>query len=99
MAPSRQIEHHKVIIVGAGFTGLAAAKTYLTVEPNTSLLIIDEESGVGGVWAASRIYPGLEYEQPAPLMNYSDFDIREELGINTWEDVNGEQVNRFLVSV
>lgn len=90
-------KHHKVIVVGTGFSGLIAAKTYLAIDPNVDILLIDGESSIGGVWSASRIYPGLEYEAPTPMMNFSDFDIRKELGLDTWADVTGSQLNEFLV--
>jgi hypothetical protein len=97
MAVTGHSKHHKVIIIGAGFSGLAAAKTYLAIDPSVDLLIIDGDSAIGGVWSASRIYPGLEYEAPAPMMNYSDFDIRKELGVKDWGDVTGDQVNEYIV--
>ncbi|KAF4624302.1 hypothetical protein G7Y89_g13871 [Cudoniella acicularis] len=97
MASSGSSRHHKVIIVGAGFNGIVAAKTYLQVDPSTDVLIVDGESEIGGVWSASRIYPGLMYEMPAPLLNFSDFNMCKELGIEMWGDVRGDQVNDFLV--
>ncbi|KUJ24500.1 FAD/NAD(P)-binding domain-containing protein [Mollisia scopiformis] len=87
----------RVIIVGAGFTGLVAAKTYLQINPAADITIIDKEDGIGGVWSASRIYPGLTYEVPTPLLNFTDFDMCKELGKEMWEDVSGYEVNEFLV--
>ena len=52
---------------------------------------------MGGVWAKSRIYPGLNYEVPAPMLNFTDFDMCKELGIKEWDVVNGDQVNELLV--
>lgn len=92
-------EHRHVVIVGAGFSGLAAAKTYLEIDPSVNLLIVDADSGIGGVWSSSRIYPGLEYEVPTPMMNFSDFDIRKELGLGDWVDVSGEQINEYVVGI
>jgi cation diffusion facilitator CzcD-associated flavoprotein CzcO len=90
-------EHHKVIIIGAGYGGLAAAKTYLAVRPSTDLLVIDRETGVGGVWAKNRIYEGLRYEWPTPGANFSDFDMRKEFGMETWEHISGTRMNEYLV--
>ena len=90
-------KHHEVIIIGTGFNGVAAAKTYLDIKPYVDVLLIDRESSLGGVWSASRIYPGLTYEMPAPLVDYSDMTMKEELGIEDWSDVTGYQVNEYLV--
>lgn len=81
MASQSSSTHHKVIIIGAGINGISAAKTYLQIDPNVDLLIIDSESSIGGVWCASRIYPGLTYEVPTPMTSFSEFDICEELGM------------------
>jgi len=89
--------HHDVIILGAGFNGLIAAKTYLQIKPSIDILILDSGDAIGGVWSKSRIYPGLLYEMPTPLLNFSDFDMCRELGMEMWEDVNAAQVNKFLV--
>jgi hypothetical protein len=97
MAAASSSKHHDVIIIGAGFNGLVAAKTYLQVKPSVDILIIDDRADVGGVWSKERLYPGLFYEMPAPLLNFTDFDMCKELGVELWEDVSGVQVNDFLV--
>lgn len=53
------MEDIDLIIVGAGWRGLAMAKTYHQVHPDASILILDEAETVGGVWAEERVYPGL----------------------------------------
>ncbi len=97
MAATRSSKHHSVIIIGAWFNGIVAAKTYLQINPLVDLIIIDEGQSIGGVWSDDRIYPGLFYEMPTPLVNYSDFDMCKELGMEMWEDVSGDQVNEYLV--
>lgn len=89
-APSR------VIIIGAGWTGLAAAKTYLQINPNVSLTIVDEESSVGGVWSASRVYPGLVADSCAAIFDYSDLPMDIELGVDKWADLPAEKVHEYL---
>jgi hypothetical protein len=81
MAANGSSIHHKVIIIGAGFNGVAAAKTYLLIKPNADILLIDRGRSLGGVSSASTIYTGLTYEMPAPLINYTDMTMRDELGI------------------
>lgn len=97
MASSAGPEHHKVIVLGAGFNGIVLAKTYLDIDPSVDLLIVDGETSVGGVWSADRIYPGLCYEMPAPLLNFTDLDMCKEFAIEKWSDVPGYMVNEFLV--
>lgn len=53
MASSQTPEHHKVIVIGAGFTGLSAAKTYISIDPAVDLLVIDGDDGIGGVVSTS----------------------------------------------
>jgi cation diffusion facilitator CzcD-associated flavoprotein CzcO len=86
----------RVIIIGAGWTGLAAAKTYLQLFPSTSLTIIDSDSTIGGVWSASRIYPGLIADSCAAIFDYSDFPMDEVLGIDKWADLPAEEVHEYL---
>ncbi len=91
-------KHHGVLIIGAGFNGIIAAKTYLQINPTVDVHIIDAGNALGGVWSADRIYPGLVYELPCPMLNFSDLDMHKEMGIELWEDVTGYQVNELLVS-
>ncbi|KAF3929361.1 hypothetical protein ABW19_dt0201144 [Dactylella cylindrospora] len=58
-------ENFDVIIVGAGLSGLLAAKTFLDIQPTINLLIVERETSIGGVWSKDRIYPGLNV-QTAP---------------------------------
>lgn len=86
----------RVIVIGAGWTGLAAAKTYLQINPDVSLTIIDEDSSVGGVWSASRVYPGLVADSCAAIFDYSDFPMDVELDLDKWADLPAEKVHQYL---
>lgn len=85
-----------VIIIGAGWTSLAAAKTYLKLYPSISLTILDSDTTVGGIWSTSRIYPGLIADSPAAAFDYSDFPMDIELGIDKWADLPAELVHEYL---
>lgn len=85
-----------VLIIGAGWTGLAAAKTYLQLFPAISLSIIDADTSIGGVWSSSRIYPGLIADSCAAIFDYSDFPMDEVLGIDRWADLPAEKVHEYL---
>ncbi|KAH7112856.1 hypothetical protein B0J11DRAFT_542097 [Dendryphion nanum] len=68
----------KVIIVGAGWAGLVAARSYIAINSNVDLTILDDGSTVGGVWSVSRIYPGLVADSPRGLFEYSDLSMLDE---------------------
>ncbi len=55
-----------VIIIGAGWYGIAAARTYIQIDSSVSLTVIDDGPSIGGVWGKSRIYPHLYANQPSP---------------------------------
>ena len=86
----------KVIIIGAGIYGLVAAKTYLEINPEIDLLILDADSSVGGVWSASRVYAGLVADIPAPAFEFSDLRMTEEFGIAKWTDIPGKMLYEYL---
>ena len=84
------------MIIGAGWSGLAAAKTYLQLFPSVSLTVIDADTSVGGVWSTARIYPGLVADSCAAIFDYSDFPMDQVLGIDKWADLPAEKVHEYL---
>jgi dimethylaniline monooxygenase (N-oxide forming) len=85
-----------VIISVAGWSGIAAARTYLQVNPDAELTIIDADSMVGGTWSSARIYPGLCADSPSGAFEFSDLPMTEELGILPWKDLTGDYVHEYL---
>ena len=72
----------KVIVVGAGWSGLVAARTYLQVckllgRP-IELTILDDSKDPGGVWSNSRLYPGLIANSPVGLYEYSHMSMVDD---------------------
>lgn len=68
------MEHVKTIgIIGAGFSGLVAAKTCL--EYGYSIIVFEKEPELGGVWASSRRYPGVTPQNTKDTYNYTDFPM------------------------
>lgn len=59
----------EVLIVGAGFGGIGVAIELLK-SGNDDFLIIDRNSGVGGVWHTNT-YPGVSVDVPSVLYSYS----------------------------
>ena len=68
---------YDIVIIGAGPHGLVAAKTYLQLSPNVSLLILDSNATVGGVWAKENLYPGLRTNNQLGTFEYTDFDLQD----------------------
>uniref|UniRef100_P0DXV6 FAD-dependent monooxygenase n=1 Tax=Pyrenophora dematioidea TaxID=139229 RepID=LAN4_PYRDE len=69
---------YDVIVVGAGWCGLAAAKTYLQTCPTARLLVVDGDSSIGGTWSKERLYPHLVAEAHYGLFEFSDLPMRRE---------------------
>ncbi|KAL7949188.1 hypothetical protein V8C42DRAFT_313566 [Trichoderma barbatum] len=96
-AMTRHIEQQKrVIIVGAGWAGLAAAKTYLQANPDISLTILESESTVGGVWSKARCYPGFIADGPVGLFDFSDLPMSGVVGLKDWDELPGIKVHDYL---
>ncbi|CUS10332.1 unnamed protein product [Tuber aestivum] len=70
----------KVIVIGAGWFGLAAAKTYLQVDPHIDLTILESGETIGGTWSKERVYPNLLAQQRYGRYEYSDRNIEIEGG-------------------
>lgn len=94
-----QGSHYDLIIVGSGLQGLVAAKTYLALAPDTSLLILDSNRTIGGVWATENIYPGLKTNNQVGTFEFTDFDIQEVCRgkVAKGQHIRGEVVHEYLV--
>ncbi len=57
------------MIVGAGFSGLGAAKKLLEVGIS-DILILEKASRLGGTWHENR-YPGIACDVPSHLYSFS----------------------------
>lgn len=79
-----------------GWAGLAAAKTYLQVDPSIDLTIIDAQSTLGGIWAKDRIYPGLIADSPCGYFDFSDMPMGPVVGLKDLDVVPGEKVYKYL---
>lgn len=66
---SATIEHHKVAIIGTGFSGLGMAiKLKQTGEED--FIAFEKEGGVGGTWRVNH-YPGCACDVPSHLYSFS----------------------------
>ncbi|KAK5654486.1 hypothetical protein OQA88_7114 [Cercophora sp. LCS_1] len=86
-----------LIVVGAGLSGLAAAKTYHQLNPSKTVAILDVSLSLGGVWAKHRLYPGLRTNNLLGTYEYADFPMdTETFGVKTGEFIPGEVMHKYL---
>lgn len=89
-------DDHSVIIIGAGWQGIAAARTYLQLKPNIKLTILDSDSSIGGVWSIERSYPGLIADSPVGCYEFSDMCMDEDPELEMWNIIPGHKVGEYL---
>ena len=81
-----------IAIVGAGFAGLSTAKVLRAF--GHQVTVFEKEFDVGGVWSATRRYPGLTTQNVRSTYALSDFPYPR--GYPEWP--SGEQVQIYLAS-
>lgn len=65
------IQH--ICIIGAGISGLVAAKTF--IEEGYTVTIFEKQKKVGGVWEESRTYSGLTTQNSRDTYAFSDYPM------------------------
>lgn len=63
-------ESVRVLVVGAGFAGIAAASRILEEDPGADVVIIERAGDVGGTWR-DNTYPGCACDVPTSLYSFS----------------------------
>lgn len=77
----RKGRRRRVLVVGAGVSGVAAAKTFLHAAPHAAplpqsqLLVLEQNDSLGGVWARGRAYPGLASNGPRGLYGLAGHEL------------------------
>lgn len=66
-----------IAVVGAGISGIAAAKFHLDVHPKCRLVILEKDQSVGGVWSSERVYDTFYTQSPFGRWEYSDMPLPE----------------------
>lgn len=79
-----------IAIIGAGFAGLSTAKVLRTV--GFDVTVYEKAPDVGGVWSATRRYPGLRTQNNKGTYALSDFPMPKHYP----EWPSGEQVQQYL---
>lgn len=82
----------RVAIIGAGVAGLATAKVLL--QAGHDVVVFDRTPDVGGVWSATRRYPGLTTQSPRMQYSLSDFPMPADYP----EWPTGAQVQAYLAA-
>jgi dimethylaniline monooxygenase (N-oxide forming) len=80
----------RIGIVGSGVSGLAAARVLLAC--GHEVVVWDAVSDLGGVWSASRRYPGIGLQNDKITYGYSDFPMP----VDAPEYPDGETTRRWL---
>ncbi|TPX17839.1 uncharacterized protein E0L32_002940 [Thyridium curvatum] len=90
-------EIYNCIVIGAGWFGLAAAKSYIELHPTEKVLIVEAESSCGGTWSHDRLYPGLKSNNLWGSYEYPDFPMVEEVyGVKYGEHIPAATLHRYL---
>jgi cation diffusion facilitator CzcD-associated flavoprotein CzcO len=82
----------RVAVIGAGVAGLATAK--VLTQAGHVVRVYDRAPDVGGVWSATRRYPGLTTQSPKAQYALTDFPMPDDYP----EWPTGEQVQRWLAA-
>jgi acyl-CoA synthetase (AMP-forming)/AMP-acid ligase II len=70
---NRMDGHRRACIIGAGLSGLVAAKVFLS--RGYEVVVVEKGPEIGGVWAPSKSYPGVCTQTPRDLYCFSDFPM------------------------
>lgn len=87
VSPSTPSPTLDLLIIGAGIYGTYAASTYLALHPTATILVFDADSGPGGVWSKSRLYPKFYSQTGARLCGFPDFPFKVPEGEETFHDL------------
>ncbi|KAJ5787857.1 hypothetical protein N7457_002847 [Penicillium paradoxum] len=93
------MENVDLVVVGAGWAGLSAVKTYREVNPEHNVLLLEAADSIGGVWAKQRLYKGLKSNNMLGTYEYSDFPMDEAtFGVKPGEHIPGHVIHQYLTA-
>ncbi|KAI1437290.1 hypothetical protein GGR50DRAFT_94321 [Xylaria sp. CBS 124048] len=85
------------VVVGAGWYGLAAAAQFHATQPDSSLVVYDSQSSLGGTWAKERLYPGLKSNNLLGTYEYPGFPMTSDLfDVEPGKHISGQAVHAYL---
>ncbi|KAH6877192.1 putative dimethylaniline monooxygenase [Thelonectria olida] len=86
-----------LVVIGAGWYGLAAAKTYIELHPGENVLVIEAEGSCGGTWSKDRLYPGLKSNNLRGSYEYPDLPMSEDVyGVKPGQHIPAAVLHRYL---
>jgi monooxygenase len=85
-----QSEHHDVLIVGAGLSGIGAAVRLKCKCPGKSFALLEARDAIGGTWDLFR-YPGIRSDSDMFTLGYSFKPWREAKAI-----ADGAAIRRYI---
>jgi cation diffusion facilitator CzcD-associated flavoprotein CzcO len=84
------VSRKKVCVIGAGVSGLAAAKAFAA--RGHQITIVERSGDLGGVWEPARSYPEVQTQSPKDLYRYTDKAMPDSYP----EWLKGPQVHAYL---
>ena len=84
------LRQKSVCVIGAGVSGLVAAKTFAA--RGHRVTILERSSDLGGVWEPARSYPDVQTQSPKELYRYTDKPMPDSYP----EWPKGPQVHAYL---
>jgi dimethylaniline monooxygenase (N-oxide forming) len=84
------MEKRRVCVIGAGVSGLVTAKAFLA--NGHSVTVLEQVATVGGVWAPSRRYPGIQLQVPCECYAFSDYPMPSHYP----QYPDGQQIYEYL---
>src|ERR1700741_2858016 len=84
------VNQKRVCVIGAGVSGLAAAKAFAARGHNVTIL--EQHGNLGGVWDPARSYPEVQTQSPKALYRYTDKAMPDDFP----EWPKGPQVHAYL---
>jgi cation diffusion facilitator CzcD-associated flavoprotein CzcO len=85
-----------ILIVGAGPSGLCAAKTFLQYDPSTEIVVVESRASLGGVWSKEQLYPTLKTNNLLGTLDLLDFEMDDSFGIKPEQHVPGDVMNTYF---
>ncbi|MHC5260403.1 flavin-containing monooxygenase [Streptomyces sp. UC4497] len=83
-------QHVDVLVIGAGISGISAARHVLRDNPQASLVVLERRARVGGTWDLFR-YPGIRSDSDMPTFGF---------GFRPWSDArilaDGAKIRQYV---
>lgn len=80
-----------------GINGICALKTYLALNPSSSVALLDSRLSLGGVWARERLYAGIKTNNVLGGYEFSDFAMdSQKFNVGYDQHIPGEVVHEYL---